>query len=178
LTALTKFEARVVAIDISQKAIDRALALKCDGEIELRIGSAYSLPLTAESCDIVLAADLMNHLGDPPQFCSEVSRVLKKGGRFVGNAMSTRDPSRGTAALKGKSISDGQFSIGWNSIHNEDPVWLTMRYYRKADLKRLFQDFNWIEPPTEYEREDSGHPPPFDSQPHRHVFWKILVQKP
>lgn len=177
LSTLANFGDRIVGVDISPKAIERVASQKGKVEAELHACSGYALPVPDRSCDIVVATDLMNHLDNPAQFCSEVRRVLRKGGRFIGNAMSTRDPSRLSAALKGKTISGEQFSIAWNGVPNEEPVWLTMRYYDDTGLKRLFQDFKWIEPPTEYEREDSGQPPPFDPQRHQHVFWKILVKK-
>lgn len=170
---------RVVGIDICQTAVQLAALRSVDSTpTELLVGSVYEIPLAEDSCDLVLATDLMNHLSEPQVFCEEIYRVLKPGGRFIGNAMSIRDSSRKAADSKGAKVSDEHFSIAWNGVPNEEPVWLTMRYYGVADLKRLFRGFKWIEPPTEYERVDAGHPPPFDPQPHRHVFWKILLQKP
>jgi SAM-dependent methyltransferase len=178
LSRLAGLGDRIVGVDISPKAMERIASLKGKVEAELHAVSGYALPLPSESCDIVVATDLMNHLDNPAKLCSEIWRVLKKGGRFVGNAMSTRDPSRPAAALKGETISGEQFSIAWNGVADEEPVSMTMRYYGDTELKRLFRDFRWTEPPVEYVREDLGHPPPFDPQPHQHVFWKILVQKP
>ncbi len=178
LSKLREVGKRIVAVDISPKAIERVASSRFKAQAEFHACSGYALPLPNDSCDIVVATDLMNHLGDPTQFCSEVRRVLRRGGKFIGNAMSTRDPSRRAAASKGKKIAKEQFSIAWNGVPDEDLVWLTMRYYNGRELKRLFRDFQWIEPPSEYERDDSGHPPPFDPQPHRHVFWKVMVQKP
>jgi SAM-dependent methyltransferase len=178
LSQLTTLGNHVIGVDISSKAVKRVSSSKGEVDLELHTCSGYALPIADESCGVVVATDLINHLDNPVQLCSEIWRVLSRGGRFFGNAISTNDPSRTAAALRGKTISGKQFSIAWKSVPNEDPVWLTMRYYNAIGLNRLFRDFRWIEPPTEYEREDLGHPPPFDSQPHRHVFWRILVQKP
>lgn len=168
-----------VGIDISENAVSKVgsrIILSSDATV--LVGSGYNLPMPDESCDLVVATDLMNHLDEPEQFCSEVWRVLKRGGRFIGNAMSIRDSSRANAPLKGVSISPNQFSFRWNGVPKLEPVWLTMHYYENEDLKTMFEDFVWIEPPSEYGRKDLGHPAPFDPLPHQHVFWKVLAQKP
>ena len=178
LPKLHELAEHVVGVDISSVALRRAASSVSMLNTAFHLCSACRLPALSDSCDIVVATDLLNHLEKPAILSSEVWRILKRGGKFIGNAMSTRDPSKRGAAVTGSAISPEQLVIPWSGAPNVEPVWVTMRYYGKAELERLFCRFDWVEPPAEYDRNDAGHPPPFDSRPHRHVFWKIIVQKP
>jgi len=179
LPALMSRGKRVIGVDFSEIAIKRAGSrILRNHAVELLFGSAYALPLANDSCDIALAADVMHHLDAPERFCSELWRILRKGGQFLGNAMSLRDPSREIVCSNRAEVSPQHFSIRWNGGTKPDLVWLTMRYYSKEELEKLFRGFVWVTPPTEYVREDQGHPPPFDSRPHQHVFWKLHLKKP
>ncbi|UCC66811.1 MAG: class I SAM-dependent methyltransferase, partial [Deltaproteobacteria bacterium] len=46
-------------------------------------GSAYALPLTERTMDLVLCVNTIHHLEDPLPFLNEVARVLKDAGTFV-----------------------------------------------------------------------------------------------
>lgn len=177
LSQLLTLGKEVVGVDISKKAIEIAKSLAKSAAVELHTCSGDTLPLPDESCDLVVAIDLMNHLDEPARFCSEVRRVLKSKGVFIGNATSTSDPSRNVTIARGTLSAWGSISVLWNGIPNQEPAWLTMRYYDEPELRKLFHDFVWIAPPSEYTREDLGHPLPFDSAPHKHVFWKLHLRK-
>jgi SAM-dependent methyltransferase len=51
--------------------------------VELLHGDIGSLPLEAESVDIVMARSVMEHVTDPAAVYTEVHRVLKRGGHFI-----------------------------------------------------------------------------------------------
>lgn len=46
-------------------------------------GSALELPLKDESMDAVLSWDFLHHVPDVPRALSEITRVLKPGGRYI-----------------------------------------------------------------------------------------------
>ena len=46
-------------------------------------GSANELPFKPESFDVVVSCEVIEHLEEPENMLSEVSRVLKKGGKFI-----------------------------------------------------------------------------------------------
>ena len=46
-------------------------------------GSAYSLPLAADTFDVVTFTDVIEHLKEPAVSLAEIARVLKPGGRLV-----------------------------------------------------------------------------------------------
>lgn len=170
---------RLIGIDLSEAAVRRSEAQRYNkAGIDLIIGSAYAVSVPDNSCDMVVATDVMNHLAWPQEFSGEVWRVLKKGGIFLGNAMSTRDPSRKMVSLKGGLLSSRRSRVRWNIRTNADTAWLNMRYYGKEELKQMFRDFALVTPLAEYFREDAGHPLPFATCAHQHVFWKLHLQKP
>jgi ubiquinone/menaquinone biosynthesis C-methylase UbiE len=178
LSALCEGCTRFIGIDSSEVAIRRSESRRHNGaRVELKVGSAYGLPLPDNSCDLVVATDVMNHLEWPQRFSAEVRRVLKKGGIFLGNAMSTCDPSRKTVSLKGRVLSSKRFLVRWNGGTDKETAWLNMRYYSKEELNKMFRGFVWVAPPAEYTRKDLGHLAPFDTCPHEHVFWKLHLQK-
>ena len=50
--------------------------------IDMRL-DAHALPLESDQYDYVVAIEVFEHLHDPKQACSEIYRVLKKGGVFL-----------------------------------------------------------------------------------------------
>lgn len=50
---------------------------------EARVGLADAIPWGAETFDLVLADNVLEHLDDPQRAFGEVARVLKAGGRFI-----------------------------------------------------------------------------------------------
>jgi SAM-dependent methyltransferase len=77
--ALLRF-GRVLGVDMSP------LALACcarRGLTELMLGQAESLPLAAESVDLIVATDILEHLDDDVAALAEFRRVLKPGGHAI-----------------------------------------------------------------------------------------------
>lgn len=69
-------------VDFSEKAIE--FNRERDKEkISYAVGSAYSLPYSEKSFDIVTAGELLEHLDEPEKFIQEASRVLKPEGRLL-----------------------------------------------------------------------------------------------
>jgi SAM-dependent methyltransferase len=52
--------------------------------VRLQIGRAERLPCGDDSVDLVLSSMTLQHIPDVPEVLSEVNRVLRAGGRFVG----------------------------------------------------------------------------------------------
>jgi SAM-dependent methyltransferase len=87
--ALAMRGATVVGCDISPDLIAvarRRVAINCSEEearrVDLRVGSAYALPIDAESVDIVVGVAILHHL-DLVAAAREVRRVLHPGGRAI-----------------------------------------------------------------------------------------------
>lgn len=84
--ALTQHYARgnsVVGVDVDR----RALAAAAD---RLGIETIWAdvedeLPVAADSFDVVVAGELLEHLADPAAAVANVRRALRPGGRFVGS---------------------------------------------------------------------------------------------
>ena len=73
---------RVVGLDADRDALERAA--------ELGIETAWAdveepLPFPDQSFDVVVAAELLEHLRDPRLLVDEATRVLRPGGTFVGS---------------------------------------------------------------------------------------------
>lgn len=81
LTAHFAFEHRPLALDIARLPLREAAAAAGDAYALLQ-GSASRLPLTDESCDLVIAGHLFRHLSDEGllRCISEAHRVLRPGG--------------------------------------------------------------------------------------------------
>lgn len=71
----------VKGIDISAPLVQRALKKG----INAVIGEAENLPFQDESFEVVIMTEIMEHLYDPKLALKEASRVLKKGGYFIGS---------------------------------------------------------------------------------------------
>jgi SAM-dependent methyltransferase len=73
----------VVGVDVDSAALERAAA-------RLDIETVWAdiedeLPFPAETFDVVVAGEVLEHLSDPAVTVEQVQRVLKPGGRFVGS---------------------------------------------------------------------------------------------
>jgi ubiquinone/menaquinone biosynthesis C-methylase UbiE len=76
---------RVAGIDPSEAMIDTARrnAAVANVQVDLHVGSAYSLPFPDETFDAVRAERVFQHLEDPMAALREMMRVAKRGGRIV-----------------------------------------------------------------------------------------------
>lgn len=87
------------ALDPSEKAIERLRATCGLGE-RAKVGRAQSLPFDDAAFDVVVMSEVLEHL-DPNEFqlaISEVGRVLRRGGRFVGTVPADEDLSQNVVA--------------------------------------------------------------------------------
>ena len=78
----------VMGLDFSQRAVDHCNALLARTRarnVEFRVGDACDTGLPARSFDVVVAADLFEHLypDDSEAVSAEAFRVLKPAGRFL-----------------------------------------------------------------------------------------------
>ncbi len=75
----------VIGIDMTKDMLDRArrsaTMLGLDN-LEFREGRAEKLPIPDESADLVISNGVLNLVPDKQRAYSEISRVLKPGGRF------------------------------------------------------------------------------------------------
>jgi len=71
---------RVVGIDIDEPAITHARNSFTRENLEFQVADALNLPFGDASFDVVVCSHVYEHVPDPVQMFSEISRVLKKGG--------------------------------------------------------------------------------------------------
>jgi ubiquinone/menaquinone biosynthesis C-methylase UbiE len=93
---------RVAGVDPSREMVEQARAGNAaairDGRVDLRQGSADSLPFEAESFDKALAVNSMQVWPDPIAGLREIRRVLKPGGRVaLGFTRYSGQPREGVA---------------------------------------------------------------------------------
>lgn len=80
-------QGHVIGVDVSQEMLDqfaknakrRRLADRAEGVL----GDALALPLDDASADRAISVAAFHHLDDPLKACTEMVRVLRKGGRAV-----------------------------------------------------------------------------------------------
>src|SRR5437879_13389258 len=81
--AAAKVAAKVIALDFSIGMSEEAIAKMGRGNVEFRIGNAESMPLQDSSVDAVIGNMVLHHCPHPEIAISEMSRVLKLGGRIA-----------------------------------------------------------------------------------------------
>lgn len=77
---------QVTGVDVCEPMLDEARELIEARELTnctVRQGSALELPFEDASMDVVHSWDFLHHVPDVAQAISEISRVLKPGGRYV-----------------------------------------------------------------------------------------------
>jgi 2-polyprenyl-6-hydroxyphenyl methylase/3-demethylubiquinone-9 3-methyltransferase len=72
----------VVGIDLSSTSLEQAKKQDRTGTVHYLQAAAESLPFAAETFDVVVAMDLLEHVPDPQKVIQEASRVLKPEGLF------------------------------------------------------------------------------------------------
>ncbi|UMG93058.1 bifunctional 2-polyprenyl-6-hydroxyphenol methylase/3-demethylubiquinol 3-O-methyltransferase UbiG [Nocardioides sp. TF02-7] len=77
--------AQVVGVDPSSVSIDTARrhAAEVGLEIDYRVGSGESLPVTDGEFDLVYCCDVLEHVSDLPRVLAEISRSLTPRGVFL-----------------------------------------------------------------------------------------------
>jgi ArsR family transcriptional regulator len=82
--ALAPFAARVVAVDDSAAMLQAAKRrLTAFDNVDLRRGELESLPIDESRLDAATLMLVLHHVAEPEKALSEVSRVLKPGGRVL-----------------------------------------------------------------------------------------------
>jgi SAM-dependent methyltransferase len=79
----TRFDARVVGIDPSQKMLDRARLKRRGTNVYFGRGIAESIPVTDAAVDLVFISMSFHHFRDPQRAARECGRVLRRGGTVV-----------------------------------------------------------------------------------------------
>jgi ubiquinone/menaquinone biosynthesis C-methylase UbiE len=74
------FDARIIAIEPSQKMLDEARRKPPSGAVLLQRASAEALPLADGSADLIFMSMVYHHLTDPLAVAEECGRVLRHGG--------------------------------------------------------------------------------------------------
>lgn len=85
---LSRFARKVIAIDRSEAALERARALaerlaRGVNKIEWRRGEIENLPLEDETVDLALLSQALHHASDPGVALAEAVRILRPGGRAL-----------------------------------------------------------------------------------------------
>ena len=79
----------VSGIDLSGTSIENARnhAAKSPIEsvqrIDYRVGSVFNMPFPSDHFDVVIASDVLEHVGDVPRALAEIRRVLKPAGKLT-----------------------------------------------------------------------------------------------
>jgi 2-polyprenyl-3-methyl-5-hydroxy-6-metoxy-1,4-benzoquinol methylase len=111
---------RLVSCDINPKDVSFAQNLnKAFENIDYRIENALDLSFKANSFDLIISVDVMEHVGDPEQMVKEMSRVLKSNGLVFLTYPQTKfpftyDPINRILSWFGskKKISQGAYAFG------------------------------------------------------------------
>lgn len=120
---------KIIGTDISSYAINRAKKNFPKGKFHVVSGDDR-VPLNDKSVDFILAADVIEHIFDTPNFVSEMNRVLKKGGKIF---IST--PYHGT--IKNLIIALIGFEISFN------PTAQHIRFFSKKSLTNLLKKYGF-----------------------------------
>src|SRR5438552_9106590 len=81
--AAAKIASKVIALDFSRGMSEEAIAKMGSGNVEFRIGNVENMSLQDSSVDAVIGNMVLHHCPHPEIAISEMSRVLKTGGRIA-----------------------------------------------------------------------------------------------
>jgi len=129
---LCRAGARVIGIDISGNAL-RAARDHAAGNglaINYLLSPAELLPFAGGSFDTVVAFDVLEHLYDLARAISEISRVLKPGGRLIYDTMNRTLPCRIAVIWIGESLWPGGPPKGthdWNKLIRPEELMSLLR---------------------------------------------------
>ena len=120
----------VVGVDVDRHALGEAAKL---GIETVWADAEEPLPFEDESFDVVVAAELLEHLGDPARVVTEAARVLRPGGTLTGSVPNSFRLKNRLRFLAGRPP-------------EEDPTGLHL--FRPQDVLALLAGFD--EPRLEY----------------------------
>jgi ubiquinone/menaquinone biosynthesis C-methylase UbiE len=131
--ALVDAGCETLGIDVAEEPLRRACAR--DPGLDLRrVEPDAPLPLPDASFDAVWASEVIEHVPDTASWLSEVRRVLRPGGRLL---LST--PAHDRLTLMGIALLPGAFARRF------DPRGDHLRFYTRRTLRRLLEDFRFVE---------------------------------
>jgi SAM-dependent methyltransferase len=84
-------EVRIIATDLNQAMIDRAMSVGTTRPVEWRQADAMQLPFSDETFDVVVCQFGAMFFPEKPKAFSEAKRVLRSGGTFIFNVWDTID---------------------------------------------------------------------------------------
>jgi 2-polyprenyl-6-hydroxyphenyl methylase/3-demethylubiquinone-9 3-methyltransferase len=128
---LARAGASVVGVDVAEEPLRRARELHPELDVRL-VNSAGGWELADASFDVVWAGEVIEHVADTAAWLSEVRRVLRPGGRLL---LST--PAHGRLTILGLALSRRAFAARF------DPRGDHLRFYSRATLKELLEDFRF-----------------------------------
>lgn len=88
----------ITGIDIDEQAIAHANTNFANEKLRYRVGDAMALPLTDANIDIVICAQVYEHVPDAQRMMAEIRRVLRPGGVCyfaANNRLIVREPHYG-----------------------------------------------------------------------------------
>lgn len=117
---------KIIGTDISSYAINRAKK-KFPKARFYAVSGDDKLPVTSNTVDFILAADVIEHIFDVSNFLLEMNKSLKKGGKIF---IST--PYHGL--IKNLIIALVGFDIAFNPTHQH------IRFFTKKSLSKLLEN--------------------------------------
>jgi 2-polyprenyl-3-methyl-5-hydroxy-6-metoxy-1,4-benzoquinol methylase len=131
--ALADAGVEVLGIDVAEEPLRRARLLR--PELDLRTVPVQGpWPLADGGFDAVWAEETIEHVMDTAGWLSEVRRVLRPGGKLL---VST--PAHGPLGLLHLALSRRAFAAHF------DPTTDHVRFYSRATLARLLEEFGFAE---------------------------------
>ncbi len=118
----------ITGIDISNQAIEKCRPY-CDTIKKVDIAKE-PFPFKSKTFDIIISFEVLEHLYDPLNYLKEVSRAINNDGLIV---MSTPNMCSLISRIR---MLIGKLPVAVSS----DPTHI--RFYRKKDIKNLFEKFN------------------------------------
>lgn len=163
---LAKNGCRVTAIDRSEAGMEKlkTTAAKQHLDICATIMDIDAFEFAEKSCDIVVAATILDHLADAlrTRIADGIRAALKPGGILYANVFTVDDP--------GFLIQRGATDLPPNTV--SDTAECMEHYFDRGELVNLFSDlhalyyYEGVEPDTSHGR------------PHRHGWACLLAKKP
>lgn len=130
----------ITGIDIDEKAIAHANEKFAGERLRYRVGDAMALPLADNSVDIVICAQVYEHVPDAEKMMAEIRRVLRPGGVCyfaANNRLIVREPHYGLLFLSWlpQRLADLYMRAAGKGTHYYE------RHRTLGGLRRLVKDF-------------------------------------